>query len=100
MPSIVLGELWLGFLAGRHAERNAAELEEFLGNPTVHPVVIDADVARIFADIMVSLRRAGTPLPTNDVWIAAAAANVGAAVMTYDGHFKAIERIGSVVLET
>jgi predicted nucleic acid-binding protein len=99
LPSIVLGELWLGFLSGRQVERNTAELEEFLGNPAVHPLAIDADVARIFADIMMALRRAGTPLPTNDVWIAAAAANVGATVMTYDGHFKAIERVGSLVLE-
>lgn len=98
VPSIVLGELWMGFLLGGRLERNAADLREFLANPTVHEVAIDGDVARIYAEITVALRRAGTPLPTNDIWIAAAAAGSGATVLTYDGHFREIARVGSLVL--
>ena len=98
VPSIVLGELWMGFLAGSRAERNVAELREFLANPVVNELVVDADVARVYAEIAIALRRAGTPIPTNDIWIAAAAANVGAIVLTHDDHFDQIKRVSSLIL--
>jgi tRNA(fMet)-specific endonuclease VapC len=44
------------------------------------------------------LRRSGTPIPTNDVWIAATAARSGAIVLSYDDHFDCIARVGSLVL--
>ena len=98
LPSIVLGELWMGFLAGSRAERNVAELREFLANPVVNELVVDGDVARVYAEIAIALRRAGTPIPTNDIWIAAAAANVGAIVLTHDDHFDQIKRVSSRIL--
>jgi len=98
VPSIVIGELWLGFLQGERLERNVKELKEFLDNPVVHELVIDRDVGQIYGEIVLALRRSGTPLPTNDVWIAAAAARSGAAVLTYDSHFASIQRAGSIVL--
>ena len=51
-----------------------------------------------YADIVVELRRLGTPIPTNDIWIAALAAREGATVLTTDGHFASIGRVGSVIL--
>jgi predicted nucleic acid-binding protein len=98
IPAVALGELWAGFLAGGRFEQNVAELAEFLANPAVHEIPIGREIARLYAEILVSLRRAGTPIPTNDIWIAAAAAHAGAAVLTYDGHFQSIGRVGSVVL--
>jgi tRNA(fMet)-specific endonuclease VapC len=98
VPSVVLGELWAGFLRGRRARENESELREFLANPAVEEVSIDARVARLYAEIVVSLREAGTPLPVNDIWIAACAAAAGASVLTYDDHFRHIRRIGSIVL--
>jgi predicted nucleic acid-binding protein len=98
VPSVTVGELWLGFLQGDRPTRNGAELEEFLAQPVVQEIEIDRDVARIYAEIILALRRAGTPLPTNDIWIAAAAARSGAAVLTYDAHFRSIERVGCLVL--
>ncbi len=98
MSSIVLGELWLGFLLGRRLEQNEAELREFLANPVVEQLVIDPAVSRIYAEIVATLRKAGIPLPTNDIWIAAVAARSGATVLTYDPHFNAISRVGSLVL--
>ena len=46
------------------------------------------------AEIVLSLRRAGTPLPTNDIWIAAVAGREGVPVLTFDEHFSEIARIG------
>ena len=100
VPAIVLGELWTGFLLGNRFERNEAELGEFLANPVVEDLPVDGDIARIYGEIVTALRRAGTPLPTNDIWIAATAARAGATVLTYDPHFRAIERVGCVILPT
>ena len=98
VPSVVLGELWAGFLTGSRAERNAVQLQEFLAHPVVEVVPIDENVARIYGDIFADLRAQGRPLPTNDLWIAATAASIGATVLTYDAHFQAIARVAAVVL--
>jgi len=99
VPSIVIGELWIGFLGGARVRENELELSQFLEHRVVEEVPVDRDVARIYAEIVWALKAKGTPLPTNDIWIAAAAVRVGATVLTFDDHFRAIERVGSLVLE-
>ena len=37
------------------------------------------------------LRRSGTPIPINDVWIASQAMEAGAQVITYDRHFNKVK---------
>jgi predicted nucleic acid-binding protein len=98
VTTITLGELRTGFLLGDQRVRNEKELADLLANPVVEVLVVDEEVSRHFAEIVVELRRAGTPLPTNDVWIAATAARVGALVLSYDDHFERIARVGSVLL--
>jgi len=98
VPTVTLGELRTGFLLGGHGLRNEAELQRFLANPVVEVLVVDEEVSRHYAEIVTDLRAAGTPLPTNDIWIAATAARSGALVLTYDRHFQAMARVGSVVL--
>jgi predicted nucleic acid-binding protein len=98
VPTVVLGELWTGFLAGSNHERNEAELAEFVASPVVEEVPVDRHVARTYAEIVTDLRAAGTPLPTNDIWIAAASARAGAPLLTYDEHFRKIARIGTILL--
>lgn len=97
-PAIALGELRTGFLLGTRPTENEAELRTFLEHPMVDELPVDGAVSRHFAEIVVDLRRAGTPLPTNDVWIAATAARHGALVLTYDRHFERISRVGSILL--
>lgn len=99
VPAIVLGELHAGFAAGRHAKQNEEELDSFLAHPVVEEIPIDHGVARIYAEIVHALRRRGTPVPTNDIWIAASAARAGATVLAFDGHFAAIDRVGVLLLE-
>lgn len=98
VPAIVLGELHAGFQLGAQRERNEQTLSEFLANPVVDVLSVDDDVSRQYADIVVDLRRAGTPIPTNDIWIAATAARAGAIVLSDDGHFMAIDRVGSIMI--
>lgn len=98
VPAIALGELRVGFRLGERCEENEKVLQEFLANPAVEKLRVDGEVSRHYADIVTDLRRSGTPIPTNDVWIAATAARFGAIVLSYDDHFERIGRVGSLVL--
>ena len=98
VPAVVRGELWAGFLLGNQTERNVQALVDFMDHPSVEPLELDGVTARIYGELVVDLRRAGTPLPTNDIWIAATAIQAGASVLTFDVHFRAIARVGVVSL--
>lgn len=97
---MVVGELLAGFAAGSRRSRNVQDLDEFLENPVVEEVPIDRHVARTYAEIVTDLRSAGTPLPSNDLWIAAASVRAGAPLLTFDRHFELITRLGTVLLQS
>ena len=98
VPSIVLGELRVGFRLGTRRVENEERLRQFIEESVVAILDVDDEAASHYADIVVELRRRGTPIPTNDIWIAALAAREGATVLTSDGHFAHIGRVGSVIL--
>jgi tRNA(fMet)-specific endonuclease VapC len=98
LPVVVLGELRTGFRLGRRPLDNERELRQFLAHDAVRVVDVDQDVASLYADIVIELREADTPIPTNDVWIAACAAREAATILTYDAHFRAVRRVGSRIL--
>jgi tRNA(fMet)-specific endonuclease VapC len=77
---------------------NREELVECLGSAVVDTLPITEDVVGLDADIVHDLRQAGTPVPANDIWIAAVAARHGAPVVRYDQHFRAIARVGTTIL--
>ena len=93
---VILGELRAGFRRGGRRSENERELSEFLGSPRVRLAVVDAETADRYAEIVAFLQRAGTPLPTNDAWIAASAMQHGLPVLTTDPHF---ERIPHVIVD-
>jgi predicted nucleic acid-binding protein len=64
----------------------------------VEVLPVDAETSRHYAGIVAELRKAGTPVPTNDIWIAATAARNGTTVLTCDDHFERIGRVGSIVI--
>jgi tRNA(fMet)-specific endonuclease VapC len=88
---VVVGELMFGFRNGTRFERNRKELDEFLADARVTVLDITRTSADRFSRIAAGLRRAGTPIPSNDIWIAAQALESGAELVSFDGHFKAIE---------
>jgi tRNA(fMet)-specific endonuclease VapC len=98
MPTIVLGELRTRFRLGSRADSNEEALQQFVAEPVVSVLDVDEQAASIYADIVVALRRSGTPVPTNDIWIAALAAREGATVLTFDEHFCQIARVGTRLL--
>lgn len=96
---VVLGELRAGFLKGARLTENLSELAQFLGSPRVMVVAMDEETAERYAVILDSLRRAGRPIPTNDIWIAASAMQLGSILVTTDPHFRGIAQIVAEVLE-
>ena len=98
IPVIVMGELAVGFRLGKRREANEEELDRFVAHPAVEVLAVSEDVVNLYAGIVLDLKVAGTPLPANDIWIAAVAARHGATVLTYDGHFRLIARVGATIL--
>lgn len=94
LPTVVIGELQLGFELGGRRRRNERELAAFLEHPRVETLAVDRDVAEIWGRLLADLRRVGTPIPTNDVWVAATAVRHGADVVSFDPHFERIPRVG------
>ncbi len=93
LSPIVLGELQSGFRRGGQQAQNEKGLEEFLDAPRVELIPILDSTAVRYAEILTYLRGAGTPLATNDVWIAASAMEHGLRVVTTDRHFREVPQI-------
>ncbi len=93
LSPVVLGELRSGFRRGKRRARNEEALKEFLDTPRVEILPVFDTTAVRYAEILSYLRSAGTPLPTNDVWIAAGAMEHGLQVLTTDRHFLSVPQI-------
>lgn len=90
VPVTVLGELEAGFELGRRAHENRRNLAEFLDEPFVSVLDVTTATVRHYARIFATLRRAGTPVPINDVWIAAATMACNGHLLTFDGDYARI----------
>ena len=90
MSVFVLGELYTGFKAGSRERKNRQILERFLMKATVSVLEASQETAEVFALVKNTLRKQGSPLPINDVWIAAHALETGSVLLTYDRHFTFI----------
>ncbi len=99
IPATVLGELEAGFELGRRARENRVALTEFLAEPFVAILPTTPEVARRYGRLFARLRRTGTPVPINDVWIAAATVDCGGQLLTFDEDFRRIETLDCTVLE-
>jgi predicted nucleic acid-binding protein len=93
LTPVVLGELLSGFRLGKNERRNRSILQDFLSSSRVDLLDIDEETSERYAVILHHLRTKGTPIPTNDVWIAASAMQYGLKVLTTDKHYIEIPQI-------
>ncbi len=93
LPLIAYGELLAGFEVGSKRVQNRTELQEFIKSPRVNLAPIVPATAERYAHIYAYLRRAGKPVPTNDLWIAASAMEHSAELLTGDAHFSSMPMI-------
>ena len=82
-----------GFAAGSKQQANEAVLQQFLAKPTVQLLLPTRETADHYARLYSQLRTAGTPIPINDIWIAALALQHDLLLITRDPHFKRIPQL-------
>ena len=100
VPVTVLGELEGAFQLGRRTRENRSVLASFLAEPFVAVLPATVEVARRYGLIYAQLRRAGTPVPVNDIWISVATMDCGARLVTFDRHFEKVEGLDCLMLDS
>lgn len=99
LPAVVVGELLAGFRMGSRDRANRRELDAFLASPRVRVAPLAAETAQRYAEIVAYLRGRGSPIPTNDIWIAACAMEWGLRLLTTDAHFDGLPQVSVLPIE-
>jgi predicted nucleic acid-binding protein len=99
ISAVVVGELIFGFRHGARYAENRRLLDSFLAEPLVSFVPVTLATCERFGMIAEDLRRAGRPIPQNDIWIAAHALETGTDLLTFDRHFEAVSGLVLTLLE-
>lgn len=97
---ITIGELLAGFLRGSRQVQNERKLAELLELQGVNVLMLGSETARHYARLWNTLRAQGTPIPTNDVWIAAQSLEHDLTLDTRDRHFLNIPGLKLVGLNS
>ena len=87
--SIVVGELLFGALKSGRVKANVQRVENFASKTVT--LICDIETAKHYARIKNDLRRAGKPIPENDIWIAALALQHALVLVTRDAHFSEVD---------
>ena len=98
IPIVVIGELRTGFAHGTKNNENKKNLDRFLSDPAVSILYLTDRTTETFSDIYVELRRNGTPIGQNDLWISALAREHGFTVITADADFSRVQGIDCIVI--
>ena len=98
LTTIALGELEAGFRLGNRYAENRQVLDDFLEEPFASVLEVTRETARRYGLLFYELRRAGMPIPTNDIWIAALTMESGAHLLTFDGDFARINGLEHTVM--
>lgn len=93
LPFIVLGELRAGFAVGNHGPRNEAVLRRFLLKPGVGVLYADEQTTHYYGTVYRQLRKQGTPIPANDMWIAALVLQHSLVLFARDAHFEMLPQL-------
>jgi tRNA(fMet)-specific endonuclease VapC len=93
IPLMVLAEIKAGFYGGTQQSQNEILLRKLLTMPTVAILLPSRETAEHYARLFVQLKRAGTPVPDNDLWIGALALEHDLVLVTRDRHFEKIPQL-------
>ncbi len=99
VSAVVLGELMFGFRNGTRFKDNMDDLNNFLEHEAVELVPIGRITSDRYSRIAAQLKRQGTPIPSNDIWIAAQTIEHGAELITSDQHFERINGLVCTILK-
>ena len=93
LPFVVLGELRAGFALGRRQVENERTLRRFLLKDGVHVLFADDQTTHHYAAVFRQLRKQGTPIPTNDMWLAALVLQHNLVLHARDTHFDHLPQV-------
>jgi tRNA(fMet)-specific endonuclease VapC len=93
LPFVVLAELRAGFAVGTRGAENERVLRRFLMKPGVAVLFADDQTTHHYATLFRQLRRQETPIPTNDLWIAALVLQHDLVLCARDRHFENLPQI-------
>lgn len=99
IPLIVVGELRGGFAAGNKRQENERLLQRFLDSPNVNTATLTDNTTKLFAETYLKLRKAGRPIGTNDLWIAAISLEHGLQLLTLDSGFACVPDLSLAALQ-
>lgn len=88
ISGVALGELYSGAVVSRRSEAEICKIDAFIARCRL--VFQDKLTSAVYADVKVALRRAGTPIPENDIWIAALCIKHGLELAFRDRHFPLV----------
>ena len=95
LPLVVLAELLAGFAGGRKSVHNRTELAMFMASPRVSILPPDRETAEVYARVFQQLRTDARPIPTNDIWIAAACIQHQLPLVSLDSYFAHVAGLRS-----
>jgi predicted nucleic acid-binding protein len=96
LPLVVVGELRAGFAVGQHGSENERVLQQFLIQSGVEILLPDEETTFHYAAVYRQLRSQGTPIPTNDMRIAALVLQHGLVLLHRDRHFDHLPQLASI----
>jgi tRNA(fMet)-specific endonuclease VapC len=89
LPGPALAELYYGAFKSDRSQEHLDQIERFLAAADV--LTPDQDTSKHYGKIAAQLARRGTPIPQNDIWMAALSIQCGLPLATTDQHFRNIE---------
>lgn len=93
LPVIVIGELKRGFYYGSRAQKNLQSLEKFIAKPRTRTLDVIVETAEFYGQLATYLKQQGTPIPTNDIWIAALCLQYDLPLLTRDSDFQHLPQL-------
>jgi tRNA(fMet)-specific endonuclease VapC len=96
LPFVTLAELRAGFQCGSQGRKNESILIRFLNRPRSRLLLADEDTTHHYARLYAQLRQQGTPIPTNDLWIAALVMQHDLLLYSRDAHFDHLPQLPRV----
>lgn len=96
VPFVVVAELRAGFAVGSRGDENQRIFEQFLHRPRVEVLLPTMQTTHHYANLYRQLRSAGTPIPTNDLWIAAIVVQHNLTLFSRDAHFDELPQIPTI----
>lgn len=96
VPFIVVAELRAGFAHGKRQEDNERTLRRFLLKDGVKSLFADDQTTHHYGALYRQLRQQGTPIPTNDMWIAALVLQHNLVLHARDRHFDRLPQLARI----